>query len=206
MTLENHKPPATWNILDRHLLQDCKIFKLYHERCEHPQKDLAGDFYTLKAPDSVVVIPLTSENRFVLVNQYRFGIKQLSLEFPGGFVNPDESTETHAWIIQAGLRELREETGYTTSLAQVIGVVHGNPAIQSNRVYFVLAENCERTVPTNWDEHEELEIKHLTLDELCEKISSGIPHHSIVSAALFFYLKQKNGLNKLNSIEKKRVL
>ena len=58
------------------------------------------------SPDWVNVLALTPDARLVLVRQFRFGIDDFSLEIPGGVIETGEDP------VAAGLRELREETGY----------------------------------------------------------------------------------------------
>lgn len=60
-------------------------------------------------PDGVIIYALYGENRdrVVLIRQYRFSIGDYIYEFPAGLV--DEGENYH----QAGVRELREETGLT---------------------------------------------------------------------------------------------
>ena len=60
-------------------------------------------------PDGVIIYALYGEkrDRVVLIRQYRFSIGDYIYEFPAGLV--DEGENYH----QAGVRELREETGLT---------------------------------------------------------------------------------------------
>lgn len=60
-------------------------------------------------PDGVIIFALYGEkrDRVVLIRQYRFSIDDYIYEFPAGLV--DEGENYH----QAGVRELREETGLT---------------------------------------------------------------------------------------------
>ena len=63
----------------------------------------------INKPDGVIIYALYGEkrDRVVLICQYRFSIGDYIYEFPAGLV--DEGENYH----QAGVRELREETGLT---------------------------------------------------------------------------------------------
>lgn len=60
-------------------------------------------------PDGVIIYALYGEkrDRVVLIRQYRFSIGDYIYEFPAGLVDKGENYH------QAGVRELREETGLT---------------------------------------------------------------------------------------------
>ena len=62
-------------------------------------------FYRFNAPDNAIVIPLTTDHRFIMVKQFRPAREIITLEFPAGLVEPGETPE------QAARREFQEETG-----------------------------------------------------------------------------------------------
>jgi len=130
----------------------------------------------------VLMLPITPSYEMILVNQYRFGVKRTSWEIPGGVMDAGEDP------VQAGLRELREETGYTSSRARCLGEVRPNPAIQSNTCHIVLAEHCQLTQQTAWDEHEQIVTKAVPIETVYEMVASGEIFHSLaLSALLLFY-------------------
>ncbi len=59
---------------------------------------------------AVVVAPLTSEGKFLLVRQERVPIRATIWEFPAGQIDDSEDADA---IRATGLRELHEEAGYT---------------------------------------------------------------------------------------------
>ncbi len=82
------------------------IFSFRTDRALSPRTGLEYDFFILESSPWVNIIPLTPENEVVLVRQYRHGIRDLSLEIPGGLVEEQDTPE------ETARRELREETGY----------------------------------------------------------------------------------------------
>lgn len=68
-----------------------------------------------QAPDGVIIYSLYGEKRdkVILVRQYRYSIDDYIYEFPAGLVDPGENYK------EAGIREMKEETGLTFTPATV---------------------------------------------------------------------------------------
>jgi len=87
----------------------------------------------------------------------------------------------------AGIRELREETGYEGESPRVIGQVFPNPAIQSNRCYTVLVENCRNLHPLELDQAEDLATRLVPLDHIPRLVAAGKIRHSLVVVAFYHH-------------------
>ena len=135
----------------------------------------------INAPDWVNVIALTPDHQLVLVRQFRYGIDDFSIEIPGGVIDPGED------CVAAGLRELREETGYVGDHARLLGSIHPNPAMQNNRCHLVLVENVRRAADLDWDPDEEFEIMSEPVDAVYNlAYAGGITHAMVLDALLLF--------------------
>ena len=173
--------PSRWQKLGEKILTTTRIFDLRTALYRHPVRQTERDFYVIHSPDWVNVLALTPDHQIVLVNQFRFGIDTFSLEIPGGVMDLGENA------IEAGLRELREETGYVGTGAKLLGSVHPNPAIQSNRCHLVAVENVQRSAALDWDPDEEIEVLTAPLDQVYAWARSGKITHSLVLDALLFF-------------------
>lgn len=185
--MENHTSPKPWLKKSSSLEADCRIFRVNKSRFEHPVRKTESDFYVIDCNDWVVVVAETPEHDLVLVNQFRFGTEDMSLEPPGGILEKGEDP------IEAGMRELREETGYTSSEVEMLGWIHPNSALMSNRCFYLLAKNVIKTTDTEWDEHEELETRLMPVGELKSELKKGTFTHSIAVGALSYYLLHQEG-------------
>lgn len=170
-----------WERMGEELLVSCPVFDLVARRLRHPKRGSESDFYVLKTRDWVNVLPVTADKKVPLVRQYRYGIEAMSWEIPGGIMDPGEDP------VDAGLRELREETGYAAKSCRVLGSVAANPAIMNNRCHFVLADQAWLAGEQEWDEHEEIEVRLFDLDEVYAMAGRGEICHSLVVGALFHY-------------------
>lgn len=165
--------PKPWTILSERTVYRMGTVKMCEEICQHPSKGLQAPFFRLHFLDWVNTVPVTPEGKVVLVRQFRKGVHDLTLELPGGTMDAGE--EDHGASAQ---RELAEETGYTAERITYLGWVHANPAIQTNRCHFYLAENSRLSEATQWDQWEELEVVLMPWEEIPQRIDAGEITHS----------------------------
>ena len=67
-----------------------------------------------------------------MVRQFRHGLGNVTLEIPGGIIEPGEEPAA------AAVRELREESGYRAGRVRLLGSSNPNPALFGNRVHFIV--------------------------------------------------------------------
>jgi len=181
MSAASPSGPSRWEKLGHTSLVKTRVLDLLSARFRHPVRQTERDFIVCDPPDWVNVIALTTDHHLVLVRQFRFGIDGFSLEIPGGVMEPGEDPVT------AGLRELREETGYTGAPGRLLGSVHPNPAIQSNRCHFVFIEQAVKSAELEWDADEEIEVATQPVDEVYALArAGGITHGLVLDALLLF--------------------
>jgi ADP-ribose pyrophosphatase len=167
-------------ILEEHLVLCNYGGRLMDLTVEHPlSKDLKT--YTVSyLPDWVNVIAETHDHKLVLVEQWRAGIDDMSIEIPGGKV--DEEGETTPEIaIKEGLRELQEETGYVpteNSKIYYMGSVKTNPALQNNNMHFVFVNHVEKKEPTKFDEFELVYTHVYDKARISDYLKSGKINHA----------------------------
>jgi ADP-ribose pyrophosphatase len=181
MTSDNQNSALSrWKTTREDLELDCKIFKVYKRIARHPVRNVKREFAIIHGPNWIQAIALTSRHELVMVNQYRFGSDSFSWEMPGGLLDAGEDP------IVGAVRELREETGYVGINPMKIGECSPNPAIQSNKAYFILMQDCELKLALDWDENEEIEVGIFPLDKVFQMARDGLIHNTITYNALFF--------------------
>jgi 8-oxo-dGTP pyrophosphatase MutT (NUDIX family) len=89
--------------------------------------------------------------------------------------------------VTAGVRELREETGFGGGPAGLLGTVHPNPAIQSNRCHYVWVEAAVRSHGLEWDADEEIQVETRPVEEVLALARSGGITHALVLNALMLF-------------------
>ncbi len=179
--MNNPGPPLRWQKLREEPHATTRIFDVVKAIYRHPRREKEQDFFVINPPDWVNVVALTPDGRLVLVRQFRYGINDFSLEIPGGVIDAGEDPVT------AGVRELREESGFVGTGARLLGSVHPNPAMQSNRCHLVLVENARREADLEWDPDEEFEILTKPVEEVFALAAAGgITHAMVLNALLLF--------------------
>ena len=177
-----------WTLLYSKIIHTCRIFTLKTEGYRSPRTGKEQDFYLLDSSDWVNVIPLTADERVILVKQFRMGTKDFSLEIPGGMLDEGDSPAG------AAARELAEETGYGGDEPILLGIVHPNPAIQTNRCYTYLIPNVVyRTLP-HQDSTEDVEVLTAPLSAIPGFIRDGKITHALVVAAFYWYFSARDRL------------
>jgi 8-oxo-dGTP pyrophosphatase MutT (NUDIX family) len=169
-----------WETLNRRTVTRTPIFELSQVTRRSQTNPLEGDFFVVNLPSWVNIFALTPQGNIVAIRQYRHGTDQITLEIPGGAIDPDETP------LQAAQRELQEETGYTSNHWLAAGSVDVNPAIQDNLCHFFVALDAQKTQPTHFDEHEEIEVQEIPYPEFLQNLQDGTIRHSLIIAGAFF--------------------
>lgn len=166
-----------WKKLGAESLGTYKIFELQRERYISPRTGQTVNATIVAAPDWVNIVALTHAGACVLIQQFRFGTELVTLEIPGGMVDPGEVP------LAAAQRELREETGYVGERWTAIAKFAPNPAFQRNYLHTFLAEGCEREGDLVQDPGEDIDVVLRTEAEVAAAIANGEIDHALVVVA-----------------------
>ncbi|MCA9968560.1 MAG: NUDIX hydrolase [Anaerolineales bacterium] len=172
-----------WETRERQEIGNFKIFTLRQDLCRAPRTGQDHLFYVLAAPDWINVIALTPAGQVVLIHQYRHGTEEVTLEIPGGMVDPEDGDPA-----EAARRELLEETGYAAAELRHIGSVTPNPAFLDNRCHTYLALDARPVQAPQFDGREEIAVELVELAAVPGLIADGRISHALVIAG-FYHLE-----------------
>ena len=105
--LTQHDTSLYWKVIRRRLVLDTPHLIVEQDKVQLPSGDIIDDFYTVRGSQLVSTLAFDSSGRVLAVRQYRHAVGKVTIDLPGGAVDPHELPEV------AALRELQEETGYT---------------------------------------------------------------------------------------------
>ena len=113
-----------------------------------------------------VIAALTEDKKLVMVRQYRKPADKVMLEVPAGKIDPGEKP------LDAAVRELKEETGYTAAKVEFLTQFYPSVGYSEEVLYLYL---CTGLTPgeTNFDENEAIDIEEVELDRLFKMAMSG---------------------------------
>ena len=177
--------PKPWKILSSRYDTSYRVFHLRTDRAVSPRTGEAHDFFVLESADWVNVIPVTPADEVVMIRQYRHGLREVTLEIPGGLVEAGDRPG------DAACRELLEETGYAAQSWVSLGYVHPNPAIQSNRCFTYLAESVYPAGEQKLDDKEDISVTLVPLAAIPHLIREGRITHSLIIAAFYRYFMER---------------
>jgi ADP-ribose pyrophosphatase len=178
-----------WPTTGTKKLGDFRIFTVRSDHKVSPRTQAEHDFFVIECANWVNVIAVTPEQQLVMVEQYRHGSNTVELEIPGGMID-----KTDASPVAAGVRELREETGYAGERARILGEVFPNPAIMSNTCYTVIVENCRCVHPVQFDHGEDIITRLVPVADIPKLVAGNNIGHSLVAVALYHFELWQRGL------------
>lgn len=164
----------------------CPALDVVEKHCVSEEDGRKHKFYALTSSEWANVIPVTADGKVVMVKQFRVGLGDFTLEFPGGLVDGDEKP------FAAALREMEEETGYTLpdlgSTIQSLGWAYPNPAILNNKCYSFIAGPVEKNQSQKLDSGEMVEIVEVPIEDLPKLIAEGQIRHALMLNSIFWFL------------------
>jgi len=116
-------------------------------------------------PSAVAIAAFTQDGKMILTKQYRHPMRRLIYDLPAGGIKEGETPE------QAALRELEEETGYTTEKLKWIGRFNWNPSNMAGTVEVFFTKSLK--LKSDFNRAEIARVKTMNFDEVLEKVLKG---------------------------------
>ncbi|HEM5595797.1 TPA: NUDIX hydrolase [Streptococcus suis] len=119
---------------------------------------------------AVCILAVTPEGKMILVKQYRKAIERAIYEIPAGKLELGEEDT----LEDAALRELEEETGYTSDKLTLLADFYSAIGFCNERIRLYLADNLIKVEnPRPMDEDEVIELHEVTLEDALNLLATG---------------------------------
>lgn len=129
-------------------------------------ENYSGEYHYVHTGGSTMIVPVTSDGKFILVNQYRYLVDRESLEFPCGSVEKGLAPDENA------MKELREESGFAAEKLEKVGEFAPYNGVADELCYVYIADSLKEA-PIPSDKMEEFEIALLTSEQINSLIDDG---------------------------------
>jgi len=128
----------------------------------------------------VVILGVTGSGRIPMIRQYRKAAEQIMFELPAGKLEKGEDP------MEAAIRELREETGYTAGRIRHAASFYPTVGYSEEILHVYFAEDLTAG-DTDFDENESIDIEEFVPEKLYELIDAGCMNDGKTLIALLLY-------------------
>src|SRR5580658_7978884 len=149
-----------WNELSRRLIYDSDWVRIHHLDFKLPDGKVVHNWHLIDYPRQAAgIVPVGSDGRILLIEQYRFTMDRTTWETPGGRIDEGETAPV------AAARELREETGHVAESLESLGSFYPSGG-SSNQVFNVFAAHNVRKIEELPDTNEVISLRWFTPSEV----------------------------------------
>lgn len=184
--MENESDPRRWKTLKSEIIVSRPPWlRVRHDEVQLPDGRINPEFYVLEYPDWVNVIAITEDGKFVIEEQFRYGLGEMCHEICAGVMEKGETPE------EAARRELEEETGYVGGNWKKIMTISGNPSTTNNLTHCFLATGVKPSGQRHLDKTEDLDVVLMTEKEVLNLLREDKVKQSLMAAPLWRYFADK---------------
>jgi ADP-ribose pyrophosphatase len=172
------------------ILRHNKFLTVESHTVKLPNGQIIPDWAWIIIPSAVIVLAITTEDKFLCFRQTKYAVEGTVLAPVGGMLETNEAP------IEAAKRELLEETGYEAAEWVSLGshILDPNRGIATMNLF--LALNAKQVAESNSDDLEDQGLLFLTQNEIENALKAGEFKILAWSAAVAMSL---NYLNTFNS-------
>ena len=132
------------------------------------------------AGNAVVIMPITEDDKLIMIQEPRTPIGKKVLTFPAGMIEDGETAE------YAAVRELEEETGYRANILKKMRVEYPTIGYSNEYITIFLAKDLIKT-QRHLDDTEDIEVVEIPLNEAKEMLDKNEIITSSETIALMHY-------------------
>jgi len=132
-------------------------------------------------PGGAVVVAVKENGKIIFVKQYRYPLNKALIELPAGKLEQDEDP------IHCAIRELEEETGYSSGKIEKLGSIYTTPGFCTEELHIYLAKDLKAGNHNREEGEFGMQILEFTLDEIEGKIGTDEIKDSKTICGIYMY-------------------
>lgn len=168
---------TSWQTIDSSYPFENPWYKVREDKVVRPDGK-PSTYNVVEKPESVFIIPITSDKRILLIKLFRYTTQHEGWEIPAGGIEDGESLE------DAGRRELKEETGYVGGEWRFLGKFDSMNSITNSQAYVFIVKDPQPLDSNEQEEEGITDMQAFTLSEVLELIGNGEIIDGLTIAAL----------------------
>ncbi|MCI0382312.1 MAG: NUDIX hydrolase [Chlamydiae bacterium] len=138
------------------------IFSLREDRLKWPSGN-SHKWDVIEHPGAVAIIPVDQKEQLILIQQWRWAVKEILYEIPAGTLEEGETP------IECAQRELQEEIGHKSEMLISLGGFYTAPGYCTEFIHLFLAKNLIKS-SLDGDDHEGIDLVEINLSKALELI------------------------------------
>ena len=147
---------------------ECFFMELFEDEVLLPNNRKSTRIF-IEHPGAAAVLPITKEGNVLLIKQFRYPIREITIEVPAG--KKDDPAETG---IACVTRELEEETGYRSNTFEKFIDMHSCLGYSDELVELFIATDCVKVDdPIHGDDDEFIEVLECSPDDVKQLFLNG---------------------------------
>lgn len=123
------------------------------------------DYHYVDEPPAVVVLPFTTDDEVVVIEEWRQAVGRVNRGLPAGTVEPDDEDLT-----LAARRELTEETGYEAGAVDHLTTTEPANGITNSVHHVFVATDCTDAGRQDLDFNESIRVETTDYDSLLSAV------------------------------------
>jgi ADP-ribose pyrophosphatase len=155
-----------WKLLDKKMVWESKWMSIEDRTYDLPNGKRVEGYYHLNRPDYVLVLAFNEEGQIVVEKQFRRGVDEVVFEIPAGSIDPGETP------VEAAIRELKEETGFTGEGEKVFETLT-QPGFSSMKAYVVILKITDTNGKHAREHDENIEFEVMPVEQIENMIAEG---------------------------------
>jgi len=170
-----------WDGLESTTVYTCPGFDVINETVRLPD-GTETDFDYVSEGESVVILPFTTDDEVVVIEEWREPVQRINYGLPAGGLEPDDPEPAAAVE-----RELAEETGYEARRVEHLTTVEPSNGFADTVFHYFLADGCTPTTEQDLDHDETIAVSTTDFEKLLNAVQTGELRDGRAALGILYY-------------------